>query len=384
MVPHTPEVDADLARQGGRPWHGPPLLLGRQQSAAADQAAQSTARRSGARAPILRTSMALGNARALSTVAAHSVTSPSSRPRRTSVGIPRTVRVTGATKTVLSTSMAWSRVTTRYGRPFASGDSPHQISPCRGLLTTALGGWTRSRLPSRARPRRRSAGDAGTRRRSRLPRVADVPRPPVLRWPSAPPRPCWRSHRGRRPHPAPARAHPGCELQSALTCNETTVLTLLASAVPRGAEASPSWIDVGDGRAARLLADGAVPRSRDLAELLHWESQSTTSVASRRRCCCSSASRGRGPGIAHGPTCVWVRSPTSPTPVTAPLPSPGASATRCHPTSSPPPPSQRGSPGLRGQGPQRCCARGGTGRSHRRRWRSWRSRAATNSRSRAT
>jgi len=80
-----------------------------QQPVAADHVAHGAERHSGARAPIRRTSMDLGNASALSTVAAHSVGRPSSGPSDTSVGIDRAVRVSGATRTVLRTSMAGPR-----------------------------------------------------------------------------------------------------------------------------------------------------------------------------------------------------------------------------------------------------------------------------------
>ena len=79
------------------------------------------------------------------------------------------------------------------------------------------------------------------------------------------------------------------------------------AAVPRGraphrvAATDVFFVTLQEGR-ARLLADHAVPRLRDLAELFHWESQSTQSAARRRssgtsdtrsattRSCCSSVS----------------------------------------------------------------------------------------------
>lgn len=53
-----------------------------------------------------RTSMDFGKANVLSMVAAQGTGNPSSGPRGTSVGIDRTVLVTGATRTVRRTSIA--------------------------------------------------------------------------------------------------------------------------------------------------------------------------------------------------------------------------------------------------------------------------------------
>jgi hypothetical protein len=74
---------------------------------------------------------------------------PSSTPRPTSVGIPRTVRVIGATSTVLSTGIAAERLITRNGRRPTSSISPHQTSPRRGSLTKAR---PRSRPAMKRRP----------------------------------------------------------------------------------------------------------------------------------------------------------------------------------------------------------------------------------------
>jgi hypothetical protein len=85
-----------------------------------------------------RTRCAFGTTRRLSKLAAHSVGMPSSGPNLSSVGIMRTVRVIGAASTALRTGIAASRVMTRNGRRPTSGSSPHQTSPRRGVVTTAL------------------------------------------------------------------------------------------------------------------------------------------------------------------------------------------------------------------------------------------------------
>lgn len=72
----------------------------------------------------------------LSNEATQSSRSPSASPSGISVGIWRMVRVTGATTIPERTSTASDRVTTRTGRRAVS-TSAHQISPCRGAVTTA-------------------------------------------------------------------------------------------------------------------------------------------------------------------------------------------------------------------------------------------------------
>ena len=72
----------------------------------------------------------------LSNEATQSARSPSGSPSEISVGIWRMVRVTGATTMPDRTSTASDRVTTRTGRRAVS-TSAHQISPCRGVVTTA-------------------------------------------------------------------------------------------------------------------------------------------------------------------------------------------------------------------------------------------------------
>jgi hypothetical protein len=101
---------------------------------------------------------------------------PSSRPRRTSVGISRMVRVTGATISQVSAGTVSLRVTTRTGRRLSSA-SAHQISAWRGWLTTAPRRLTtapRRSSASSLRPRPhhpRTEAAAGTPRRWRRPCV---------------------------------------------------------------------------------------------------------------------------------------------------------------------------------------------------------------------
>jgi len=126
------------------------------------QAAQPVARASATHTSCIRspasrvmrsTSRAAGTVARLSSDTAHGSGIPSEASRGTSVGMPRTVRVTSATTTLLSTGSAASRVSTRAGRRPACGCSSHRTSP---RLTMAL---QRPRAP-------RSRAPTPTRRRS--------------------------------------------------------------------------------------------------------------------------------------------------------------------------------------------------------------------------
>ena len=124
-----------------------------QQSTAQRSAAQASTHRWGASAQIRSTRWAFGTTRRLSKLAAHSVGMPSSRPSRSSVGMFRTVRVTGAANTPLSTGIAAGRVITRKGRRPSPSISPHHTSRWRGSLTRALRRWRPGATPGQRRPR---------------------------------------------------------------------------------------------------------------------------------------------------------------------------------------------------------------------------------------
>jgi len=70
----------------------------------------------------------------LSNAATQGSGKPSSTSSFTSVGMPRIVLVTGATKIHVRTGTASDLVTTSTGRRLSS-DSAHQISPCAGATT---------------------------------------------------------------------------------------------------------------------------------------------------------------------------------------------------------------------------------------------------------
>jgi len=107
---------------------GPAVAAQRQQSSVAPAARQISCCR-GPSDPSRRTSIAFGNGRRLSKDATDAAGKPSEAPRASSLGTPRTRRVTGATRTLRMTSLAASRLTIKNGRPFSSGVSPHQTSP---------------------------------------------------------------------------------------------------------------------------------------------------------------------------------------------------------------------------------------------------------------
>lgn len=148
-----------------------------QQSTAARSAAQASASRSPSRTHTRSTREAFGTTRRLSKLAAHSVGIPSSGPRDTSVGIFRTVRVTGAASTPLRTAIAADRVMTRNGRRPRFSISPHHTSPRRGSFTMAPPRShleaTRARRP--ARPRWAACGGKRPRWRGRFAAGARAP-----------------------------------------------------------------------------------------------------------------------------------------------------------------------------------------------------------------
>jgi hypothetical protein len=77
-----------------------------QQSTAARRASQSSCRREGDSVPARRVSMLFGKVRTLSSEAAQSTGSPSPGPSGTSVAMPRTVLLTGATRIACRTGIA--------------------------------------------------------------------------------------------------------------------------------------------------------------------------------------------------------------------------------------------------------------------------------------
>lgn len=153
-------------------------------------------------------------------------------PRLTSVGIPRTVRVTGATMIHPSTATASLRVTINTGRRL-SWASAHQISPWVGVtLTRALRQSSEPTTHQPTRPPSLAAGAIDTLRRSshRSRRVGSdqqaargqaVPPPIDSRRPLRP--------RGRRPQRQdrhrPSSPTEPCKQHSALHCR--TLFTLL-------------------------------------------------------------------------------------------------------------------------------------------------------------
>ena len=136
-------------------------------------------RRIGSSAHCRSTRYALATTRRLSKLATHSVGMPSLVPSRSSVGMSRIVRVTGAASTVFRTGIAAVRVITRKGRRPTSSISPHQISPRRGSVTTAPRQWRHASKRSLRQSRRRSAACADSQPRS-SDRLGVVDRAPQL------------------------------------------------------------------------------------------------------------------------------------------------------------------------------------------------------------
>jgi hypothetical protein len=184
-----------------------------QQSARARSVSQISLRR-GPSVPALSVSAERRIGSRLSKDAAHSTRRPSPGPSAISVGIPRTVRLTGAATTLFKTGTASDRVTIKYGRRLSSA-SAHQISPCWGTFTKVPLLSTRGSPALRGRSPHRSGADVCIPPRfQHRSAVGGAPRQASLDQ-CALPLNGWRRDRPRPDCPTPRSASHQGELQLA-------------------------------------------------------------------------------------------------------------------------------------------------------------------------